>query len=116
MKLLIENGYCLDYVDQNDFTPLLISICRKHYKCAKLLIKSGCNVNKEGYGNTNPLIAASYLGNDEIVKLLLDAGADKNKKGTFISLTNSRENILEKQTSLYFAMMNKNPKCIDLLT
>ena len=61
--------------------PLHQAIADGHAEIAKLLIKSGADVNATNNFNTTPLMLAADKS-ESIVKLLIDKGANVNAKGT----------------------------------
>ncbi len=79
-ELLIEAGADVNFVDEDDYTPLMIASSCGHIEIVKLLIDNGANVNyfnRYSYGNTS-LMIASYHGDIELAKLLIDKGAYVN--------------------------------------
>lgn len=67
-----------------------------HVEVAKILIKSGCDVNIKNYFQQNPLFAAAYNDRADLAKLLIENGADMNTKdecsdtSLIISIDNSK--------------------------
>lgn len=62
-------------------SPLLNAISHGYFELAKLIIKSGADVNAEMERERTPLMDACLAGNLEIAKMLVERGADVNAKG-----------------------------------
>jgi len=75
-----------DYINKttmNGFTPLLISIIKKHTNITRLLLNAsdntGIDINKrEEKNKCGPLYIAAQVGNIDIVELLIQRNADIN--------------------------------------
>ena len=62
-----------------DWTPLIYAAFNGHLEIAKLLVKSGADVNAVSRNGSSALLVASRGGHIDIVKLLLANRADPNK-------------------------------------
>jgi ankyrin repeat protein len=76
-RYLIRHGADLNAISENDFnqSPLLFAINFKQIKTAKLLIKSGADVNQKDLFGVVPLTCALEIQNRELVKCLVKHGA-----------------------------------------
>ncbi len=84
LQLLLDKDVSLDTVDNNEYTPLLMSINYNNAEAAMKLIEAGCRVDVKDRQGSTPLHAAMSHGNKDLVKLLLDKGCDlfaKSKNG-----------------------------------
>lgn len=68
----------IDIPDENNLSALMWAAFYGQVNSAKLLIKSGANVNFRGSVNESPLHLAAANGHHDLVKLLLTYGADAN--------------------------------------
>lgn len=75
--LMKSNPQIFDVTNQEGFSPLLLACYRGNNEVAKLMIKSGCNLNLNSNMGT-PLMAAIVKGNNEIAQLLIEKKADLN--------------------------------------
>jgi len=102
------NKKCID-INKNigDFIPLIlvsgISNDEKYYKCVKVLINNGADVNIIDKNKNTALMRASRFGFENIVKLLIN-------KGALVNLQNNLGN-----TALILAAKYSNISCVDLL-
>ena len=82
LKILLETQ-CSKTLDQYDYvqrTPLMCTIESGYFVCAKMLLKSGANINahnEKRIGDTAINLAAA-IGTPGIVRFLLDNNADPN--------------------------------------
>jgi len=72
-----ENPESFNVVNDEGYSPLLLACYRGNNEVAKLLIKSGCNINGNSKMGT-PLMATIVKKNNEIAKLLIERKADVN--------------------------------------
>lgn len=80
-RAVIQHGAIVDAVDNLGTTSLMLT---DDTEVAKLLIKSGANINHKSLVKNTPLICHSYKNNVEIIKELLSQGAaleDRNQNG-----------------------------------
>ena len=87
VQSLIKEGWDVNKVDYNHWTPLHYAAQDGLYSIAEVLISSGAEIDvKDDYGNT-PLSNAIYnsnVGNSvEVIKILLKNGADKFLKNNY---------------------------------
>jgi len=79
-KCLKDKNYIFNYINNNnnskEYILLFYSIITNNYKCLKLLIEKGYDINKRFNNNNICLSIACYDGDVKIVQLLLDNGAD----------------------------------------
>lgn len=76
VKLLIENGIDVNYIEEHLSDNALIITCRNfnnqnNIKIAKLLIKNKINMLHENKFGVNSLICATYNNNSEMIELLI---------------------------------------------
>jgi ankyrin repeat protein len=103
LKALHEiNPDTLNSVNENGFSPLIISTYKNQIKVVEFLLKNNADVNFDSPEGT-ALIGACYKGNFEIVKLLIQNKANVNVVGG--------NNI----SPLIFAVQSKNKKLVKLL-
>lgn len=128
--------YTIDEEDKYGRTPLFISCQLGFYKIAKILIKSGANVNHPTKESCTPLHVSCLHAYDNIVKLLLKFGANINAfrnynitplhtacwnghNTTVKLLTENQVDVniqaLDGCTPLYVASRNKHDKVVDLM-
>ncbi|MBU1009687.1 MAG: ankyrin repeat domain-containing protein [Bacteroidetes bacterium] len=74
---LLNKGAYPD-IDSNGTTMMLIACLKGYVPLAKMLIKSGADVNKTHSDGYSPLWLAAQTGNIENIRLLLENGADVN--------------------------------------
>lgn len=83
VSLLIEKGADVNWVGDEDCTPLLYAIMAKRPNTVKLLLEAGADANaSRGITKRAPLIIAIEKNQPEIVRLLLEHGADPCVKDT----------------------------------
>lgn len=79
VKLLVEAGGDVNFVDCDGMSPLLGFILSKHFGVAKFLIHSGANVNYVGKEGVTALLLTCQLKHSlELIETLVSAGADVN--------------------------------------
>ncbi len=84
VRLLIQNGADIDYVNKLDQNAFSIAIMDPHrHEIAKLLVSLGANVNRVNRFGDTPIIQASSLGLYESVSLLIDLGANINQRDKY---------------------------------
>ncbi len=77
VKLLLEAGADVNYVDPEGMTSLFIACTRTVSLHVRLLLEAGANVDQEHSDGATALFWATHSAS--CVKLLLEAGADVNK-------------------------------------
>lgn len=87
VQSLIKEGWDVNKVDYNHWTPLHYAAQDGLYSIAEVLISSGAEINvKDDYGKS-PLLVAAFnypIGDSEkVIKLLLKKGADKFLKNNY---------------------------------
>jgi len=102
--LLRTHSEWLNSPDQNQKTPLLLSLESGHIDIARYLIEQGADVNLKDKDKSSPLHNAAFLGNLEIVDLLLKKGASSVNEGNFRG-----------QTPLLFACEKGHPGVVTRL-
>lgn len=75
MKLLIDAGADVNYVDDDSSTPLHVAAYRDNLDCLKELIANGADVNASDFWST-VLHSAANGGSVECLKELIACGAD----------------------------------------
>ncbi len=81
--LLKTHSEWLNSPDQNQKTPLLLSLESGHAAIARYLIDQGADINLKDKDKNSPIHNAAYLGNLEIVDLLLKKGAASLNEGNY---------------------------------
>ena len=82
-NLLRTHAEWLNSPDQNQKTPLLLSLESGHIDIARYLIEQGADINLKDKDKASPLHNAAYLGNLEIVDLLLKKGVASLDEGNY---------------------------------
>ena len=62
----------------HDLTPLMISITKKYFELAKILIEKGADVNLQTYHGNTALHYVVHHKNNDIINILLNKGAKKD--------------------------------------
>ncbi|KAJ1551786.1 hypothetical protein HK096_009369 [Nowakowskiella sp. JEL0078] len=75
-KVLIEAGAELNFVTDEDDTPLNLAV--DDLETVKLLLKTGADVNLGNKHGTTPLLNCAEQGTTELFAVLINAGADCN--------------------------------------
>ena len=80
---MLANDHTLLYQkNEKQHTPLHIAAARGHTKMARLLLKSGADVNGQNQGwEWRPIVCAAWNNHIGIVKLLIAHGADVTESG-----------------------------------
>ncbi|WP_110111983.1 M48 family metallopeptidase [Bacillus sp. CGMCC 1.16541] len=77
LQKLIEEGYAVDELDDQGYTPLHWAAKSDNVDAATLLLNEGVDVNiEDGDLFLTPLMSAAELGNTKVLSFLLDEGAD----------------------------------------
>jgi uncharacterized protein len=134
-KIYKKNPKTILSLNENGFSPLLLSTYKSNNEVAKFLIEKGSNINEISDMGT-PLMAAVVKGNIEIVTLLLNKKADVNlsdANGTTAMIyavqfqnieiiklllqNNVDKTKIDKQgkTAFEYAVFSKNEEIINLL-
>lgn len=83
-KLLLKNGVNIEAVNNENKSPLYLSIKNNNFRIAKLLIEHGANVNFTGSIENKTLLQLSAEKNNlKIFKLLIENGVNVNVKDVF---------------------------------
>lgn len=83
IKILVEEGACVDYGTGEYSHPVLVAAATHKYDALQYLLDLGANANIAcGYDMTTALIIAANSGASDIVQLLLDYGADINAQNS----------------------------------
>ncbi len=64
----------IDKIDQNGYSPLLLSIYLQYFDISKYLINKGADVNIQANDKKTPLLVAIEQNNFNLVKLLINSG------------------------------------------
>jgi ankyrin repeat protein len=75
-QFLVKNGGDVNYIDNSNYTPLILACYYDFKEIVEFLLDYGADVNLQGFGQTTPLIEACLKNNIEIVELLINQGAD----------------------------------------
>lgn len=79
VRLMVEEGVCLNISNCFGDSPLLHACFKEKYDIVEYFLKvDASNVNKQNIGGYTPLFVAAGQGNYGIVDLLLRNGADAN--------------------------------------
>jgi len=79
IRLLINHGVNVNWVNNLGLTPLLIACIWGYVEVAQLLLEKGAEVDKPNQIGMTPLYVASQNGHLDMARLLLEKGADINK-------------------------------------
>lgn len=102
-ELLIKNGFEVNNVNRNGYTPLMSSIFRNNIKIAELLVKHGANIDATTEVGKTMLMYSIEINNLWMAKLLLDNGADVHAKD------------ISENDAMYYAKKAKDPGMIYLI-
>jgi hypothetical protein len=75
LRLMIDNYYSLDIIDEDGNSLLLIAIINKQEKIVSYLLRKGINPNISNKDNQTALSLAAKNHNHNIIKMLKEAGA-----------------------------------------
>lgn len=78
IDLLVEYGFQIDAVDENDDTPLLLAIKEGDYELVQAFLNHDSNPNHYNNKGNNALMLAIEKNDIPVMELLLDNGADIN--------------------------------------
>ncbi len=80
ISLLLREGFAVNFVKPDGFTPLRIAIEYGYAKVVQLLLTKNALVNETANDGSTPLFMAIHLGHTGVAKLLLDnnAAVDQN--------------------------------------
>lgn len=101
IKQAIENGACINFVNEYYDTPLIKAARIYDYDIVKLLIDLKADVNQKVYETA--LYVAASANSHSIIKLLIDSGADVNVQcevGEITPLSNYLYNSLTQEIDL----------------
>ncbi len=101
-QLYSQNKNCINEINENGFSPLILACYKGNSEIAKFLIEKKSNIDYVSDEGT-ALMAAIVRRKNELVKLLLENGANPN-------LSN-----LQKTTALMYAVQFKNIESVKLL-
>jgi ankyrin repeat protein len=114
IELLLKYDINVDCVNNNNITPLIISIKNNNYEIVKILLNNGANINYTlSEENINILSMAINNNNNEMIKLLFKHDINVNKHNKYLNtslhdvlnLKNVNNDILFKL--LYYGDLNK---------
>jgi len=82
VKLLLDKGANPNIAANNQFkvAPIHSACAISNFEIAKLLIKSGADVNAKQMQDFTPLHSAAHNGQTELAQLLIDNGVDINAR------------------------------------
>lgn len=83
LSLFIDAGLDVDFCDEREWTPLMISAFNGSEDIAALLIKAGASVHHQDTAGYTPLHWAAFNGYTEVVNLLIDKGAKVNARSAY---------------------------------
>jgi ankyrin repeat protein len=109
ITLHVQNGVNVNFIDDNDRSPLSYAVEANHTDVAKQLLEAGANPNVN-----QPIITAYKKGNTELVKELIKWGANPNvsdENGNTLAALAKNDN----NTELYdlFIANGANPSFAD---
>ena len=79
LELLCKHGCDIETVDDNEETPLFLTVRKQDLDSTRILLKYGANPNAvTELGNTLNIAAATVPANKEMIKLLVSNGAQLN--------------------------------------
>ena len=102
-KILIEYGYDINSIDENQMSPLLYALINRHPDVAQILINKGADINIRYKKEDTPLILAIELKYPKVVKLLIEKG---------VELNNNFKNVY---TPLKYAINYSTPEIVEIL-
>ncbi|EAX95091.1 ankyrin repeat protein, putative [Trichomonas vaginalis G3] len=76
LDIIVEKGFDVNYIDENNKSPIMIAIGKIFKRVVKSLIDKGCDINKEYENNISPIMYAKMLNLRDIVDILIDSGAE----------------------------------------
>ncbi|BDU50051.1 ankyrin repeat domain-containing protein [Haliovirga abyssi] len=103
VKLLVEGGANVFYVDKNNKTTFYIAVESNKTDIAKYFIEKGVDVKQEDKSGKFPLIKAVKNKNVELVEAILKKGENANRKNKKL------------EKPITFAIKNGNEKIVELL-
>jgi len=74
------NLYTINFVNDDNFTPLTAAVYYERTEILEKLIKFGANVNYTNENGETPLMVAATENNLDMLRILTDNGADWNKR------------------------------------
>ncbi|GFN74293.1 protein fem-1 homolog b-like [Plakobranchus ocellatus] len=80
VKLLVQNGACVNSKTATDSTPLRAACFDGHLEIVKYLIEQGADLTIPNKYNNTCLMISCYKGHTEVVRHLLEKGADPDLK------------------------------------
>ncbi len=75
----------IDKIDQNGYSPLLLSIYLQYFDISKYLINKGADVNIQANDKKTPLLVAIEQNNFNLVKLLINSGIHMDDVDMYVS-------------------------------
>jgi ankyrin repeat protein len=75
-----HNLQTINFVNDDNFTPLTYAVYHERIEILKKLIKFGANVNYPNSNGETPLMVAATENNLDMLRILTDNGADWNKR------------------------------------
>ena len=105
---LIFDGVDVNYLDNNNQSPLNAASAYGHAYLVKMLISNGADVNNKttNFG-VSPLYAASLYGHADVVKILLSKGATIDKETIEVANNPEIVDILKKSPVMTLKKNNK---------
>ena len=105
---LIFDGVDVNYLDNNNQSPLNAASAHGHAYLVKMLISNGADVNNKttNFG-VSPLYAASLYGHADVVKILLSKGATIDKETIEVANNPEIVDILKKSPVMTLKKNNK---------
>lgn len=78
MKVLFDNGSCVDEQDEDLWTPLIYACSNGQVEAVKFLLHFGARVDVKCRANWTPLMRACNKGHTEIAIILIHSGVNLN--------------------------------------
>lgn len=102
VRSLLDKGVPINFIDEDEGTPLILAVLNSHVSIAQLLMEHGADINLCAC-TYSPLIVAVYAKNKEMIKDLI-------KRGALLNLQDSKGD-----TALMYAIRSVHPDVLGLL-
>ncbi len=97
LKVFLDKGADPNYVDPDEFTPLIVASKHKVNECAKILVSYGAEISKATKLYESPLQFALKNGNQELVSFFLEELGKREKLAIEVIKANKESGQPEKK-------------------